>query len=76
MKFEEGATIFEKGDDAQMMYIIAEGRVKVLIEGKKDIYLEEGELFGEASLHEGMKRSGTAVAGKKTICSILSRKDI
>lgn len=48
--FHPNEVIFRAGDDALTMYIIAEGNVKIEIEGKKDILLNEGEMFGEAAL--------------------------
>jgi CRP-like cAMP-binding protein len=40
--FKKGDIIFRQGDDAQTMYIIAEGTVKILITDKKDIILTAG----------------------------------
>lgn len=39
MVFGDGDTIFSSGDDAQTMYIISEGKVRIEITGKKDILL-------------------------------------
>lgn len=76
MMFNPGEVIFRAGDDAQAMYIISEGNVKIEIVGKKDIELHSGEIFGEASIQENMRRSGTAKAVTRTLCSMISRKDI
>jgi len=74
--FKNGEIIFRKGDDAQTIYIIAEGTVKIQITNKKDIILNAGEIFGEASLQANAKRSGTAMAASDIICSMISHKDI
>lgn len=74
--FNQGDYIFKEGDDAQAMYIISEGNVKIEIAGKNDIQLLPGEYFGEASIKENMKRSGSAKAAAKTVCSMISRNDI
>lgn len=37
MMFNPGEIIFRGGDDAQAMYIISEGNVKIEIIGKQDI---------------------------------------
>lgn len=74
--FAEGDAIFKAGDDAQAMYIISEGSLKIEIPGKKDIILSAGEIFGEASIQPKMKRFGSAIATSKLICSMISRKDI
>lgn len=44
--FHPGEYIFKSGDDAQTMYIISEGNVKIEIVGKNDIELMSGEYFG------------------------------
>lgn len=46
MVFQQDEIIFEAGDDAQAMYIILEGSIKIEIEGKNDILLNSGEIFG------------------------------
>jgi CRP-like cAMP-binding protein len=74
--FHADEVVFRAGDDAQAMYIITEGNIKIEIEGKQDILLNAGEMFGEASLEENMKRSGTAIAISKAVCSMISRKEI
>jgi hypothetical protein len=43
---------------------------------KEDIFVKSGEIFGEGSLQEGMKRSGTAIAVGKVNCSVICRSDI
>lgn len=68
--------IFRAGDDAHALFIISEGSIRIQIEGKQDILLNAGEIFGEASLEENMKRSGTATAITRAVCSMISRKDI
>ncbi len=74
--FNPGEYIFRVADDAQAMYIISEGNVKIEIAGKNDIQLMAGEYFGEASIKENMKRSGSAKAVVKTVCSMISRNDV
>ena len=76
MLFNAGETIFWEGDDAQALYIISEGHVRISIQGKKDIELNAGDIFGEGSIQSGMKRSGTASALNKVMCSMISRHDI
>jgi CRP-like cAMP-binding protein len=68
--------IFEKDDDVQMIYIVSEGLVRISIPHKGDILLREGEIFGEASLADNERRKGSARAVQRTICSIISRRDI
>ena len=37
--FHPNDTIFRAGDDAQTMFIIAEGNIRIQIDGKQDILL-------------------------------------
>ena len=74
--FNPGEYIFRVGEGAQAMYIISDGNVKIEIAGKNDIELVSGEYFGEASIKENMKRSGSAKAVGRTVCSMISRNDV
>lgn len=40
--FHPNDTIFRAGDDAQTMFIIAEGNIRIQIDGKQDILLNAG----------------------------------
>ena len=77
--FEPGETVFEQNERGLGMYIIAEGKIAVLVSrakqnaaqgGDRDLpitCLEEGSFFGEQSLIEhNSKRTATAVAVEPT----------
>jgi CRP/FNR family transcriptional regulator, cyclic AMP receptor protein len=73
--YQEDEVIFEEGEQGLGMYIILEGKVKVVrrgalrkVLGKQEIaVLEEGESFGElALLSSDSKRSATVIAATQT----------
>jgi CRP/FNR family transcriptional regulator, cyclic AMP receptor protein len=66
LHFKEGEAIFRKGEMAQQMYIVLNGKVRLYVgqEAKGD-WIEEfakGDFFGEGSLLEAMPRAHTAIA--------------
>jgi len=76
-KYRKGATIFSKGDPANALCIVKEGRVRILSlsdKGTETIVhiLKEGAIFGELLLSEE-KRAFTAVAGTDALVIVLSK---
>ena len=76
-RYPRGATIFSKGDAADSLYIIKEGKVRMLSlsdEGAETIVhiLKEGEIFGELLLSEE-KRALTAAAGTDVLVAVLPK---
>ena len=76
-KYRKGATIFSKGDPANALCIVKEGRVRILSlsdKGTETIVhiLKEGAIFGELLLSEE-KRAFTAVAGTDSLVTVLSK---
>ena len=75
-KYRKGATIFSKGDLANALYIVKDGRVRILSlsdKGKETIVhiLKEGAIFGELLLSEE-KRFFNAVAGTDALVTFIS----
>ena len=60
--FLEGRAIVSEGDTAAGFHLIAEGRAKVLVNGKKRNALKKGDFFGEISLLDGGPRSASVIA--------------
>ncbi|HJU83112.1 MAG TPA: cyclic nucleotide-binding domain-containing protein [Holophagaceae bacterium] len=64
--FREGEVIFRKGEMAQQMFVILQGKVRLYVgEEAKGDWSEEfgkGDFFGEGSLLEAVPRVTTAVA--------------
>ena len=65
----ETEVIFEKGSDAEMMYVIVDGSVQEYNDKKTLRTLATGECFGLLSLLDEGKRSASAKA--KTSCILL-----
>jgi hypothetical protein len=66
LRFREGEIIYRKGEMAQQMYIILQGKVRMYVAsepvGDWTEELAKGDFFGEGSLLESIPRGNTAVA--------------
>lgn len=60
--YKQGETIFKEGDDGEVMYVVIEGEVDIIINGKVVETVEPGIMFGEGALITNERRSATAVA--------------
>jgi len=61
-RFEDGAVIFEEGEEGEELFVIAEGRVRVVREGQVLATLGPRECLGEMAVIDGGARSASAVA--------------
>ncbi|MCA6572715.1 MAG: cyclic nucleotide-binding domain-containing protein [Pseudanabaena sp.] len=64
-----GEVIFEKGGIADYMYVVIEGEVEILIDGKFLDITSDGGIIGEMALIDSSPRSATAIA--KTECKLV-----
>ncbi|HZW35451.1 MAG TPA: Crp/Fnr family transcriptional regulator [Candidatus Deferrimicrobiaceae bacterium] len=76
-RYRRGATIFSRGDPADSLYIVKEGKVRILSlsdKGTETIVhiLKQGAMFGELLLSEE-KRAFSAVAGTDAVITLLSK---
>ncbi len=79
-KFRKNDTILYEKDTSEYMYIILEGKVKVVQmtrEGKEILLAihESGEFFGELSLIDGKTSPATIIAAEECTVCIISKKD-
>jgi ATP-binding cassette subfamily B protein len=73
--FDAGSTVIEQGDNGDKFYLIARGKVEILIasetsERRKVAVLEDGDHFGEIALLQHIPRTATVVTA--TSCLLLS----
>ena len=68
--FTAGQEIFTAGQPGDMMYVVKEGEVNVVINGKVIDTVGPGGILGEMALIDKRPRSATAVA--KTDCKLVS----
>lgn len=70
-KVKKGSVIFYQGEQGSTLYLIAKGRVKVVLTGEsgKELVLailKKGDFLGEMSIIEDEVRSATAIAVEPT----------
>lgn len=64
-----GTVIFRQGEPGETMFVVVEGEVDVVLDGRIIETLGEGEAFGEMSLVESSPRSADVRA--KTDCRLV-----
>lgn len=75
-----GEALFAKRQDADAMFIVLSGRIKIFTDsaGKKRktfAYLTEGEFFGEMALVEDLPRTASATAVEASRLMLIYKKD-
>lgn len=68
-------TLFEKGESASAMYIVAKGRLSVHIDGYELSELTEGHIFGEYALVDDLPRSASVRANTNVTLIELRKND-
>ena len=75
--FEDKDVIFDSGEEANRMYFIASGKIKVEDEkSAAEQFLETGNFFGEESLFNNQPRKYTTTAVDKTQLLALTRTNL
>jgi CRP-like cAMP-binding protein len=79
-KFNRGTTIFAKGDPGNCLFIVAKGTVKISVsslEGRSALlnFVEEGDMFGEIALLDGLPRTTDATANTNCELLVIDRRD-
>src|SRR5690242_11925369 len=69
-----GETIYEAGDDADALYVVASGAVDVIAGTRSIARLTAGEVFGEAALVPGEHRSVTTRVALDAVLLVLPRE--
>jgi CRP/FNR family transcriptional regulator, cyclic AMP receptor protein len=60
--FRAGSVIFREGDEAQELFVIKSGQVRIQIGNRTINELPADSIFGEMALIDGEPRSATAIA--------------
>jgi sigma-B regulation protein RsbU (phosphoserine phosphatase) len=74
-RFPAADIIFREGEFGDAVYLIVEGRVVILKEDVKVLYLEKGDWVGEMALLDDEPRSATIAADTDVLTLKLLRKD-
>lgn len=78
-EFPAGAVIVGQDDPGDALFVLVEGKVKVVLFGKQGreiiltIFKQPGDFFGEMSLLDDEPRSATVVAAERATLFVLSR---
>lgn len=68
-EYDAGEKIIQEGGEDPYVYFLLSGKVKVQKKGVPiTILAEEGEMFGEMRVLDGLARSASATAEAKTVC--------
>ncbi len=81
ISYPKNSTIINAGDESSSMFVIKEGKLKVMVsddKGKELIFstLTTGDLFGELSLLDDKPRAANVVAADKCVLIVLQKKDL
>lgn len=73
--YPDGATIVSEGRHSEQLFVILEGRTRVIRSGRTIARMSSGDFFGEISLLDGGPRTATVVADGPVRCLVLLRKE-
>jgi CRP-like cAMP-binding protein len=80
-EFAEGAVVVSQEDAGDALYVLAQGKVKVVLYGDSgreiilSMFKTPGDFFGEMSLLDDEPRSATVIAAERSRLLVLSRRD-
>ncbi|MGH2573491.1 MAG: cyclic nucleotide-binding domain-containing protein [Actinomycetota bacterium] len=74
--YPDGATIVSEGRHSEQLFVILEGRARVIRSGRTVARMSSGDFFGEISLLDGGPRTATVVADGPVRCLVLLRKEL
>ena len=67
--FTPGQTIFQEGEPGDELFVVLEGTVSIIVQGREVDQIEAGDIFGEMTLVDDRPRSATTRA--LTDCKLL-----
>lgn len=74
-RFRAGERIYSQGDPGDALYVIVEGEVEAIRNGKHVMSMQAKETFGDVSLLDGAPRPTDAVALRDTRVLVIDRRD-
>jgi CRP/FNR family transcriptional regulator, cyclic AMP receptor protein len=74
--FPANHTIFAKGEEGHLLYILVSGRVEIMLDDLHLAQLEAGAYFGEMALFDSQPRSASVTTVQESKCLVLSRQQI
>lgn len=75
LRVEPGTVIVREGDPGDRFYIVAEGEIDVVQDGKHVSVLQAGDYFGEIALIRDVPRTATVTARSDVVLYALDRDD-
>jgi CRP-like cAMP-binding protein len=75
VEFPAEHPIARQGEIGSGMFIVVDGRVRVLRDGQVITHLGPGEFFGELSVLDGAPRNATVTADEPTTCLAIATWD-
>jgi hypothetical protein len=69
-----GTTVIRQGDVGDNVYIVAGGRLRVLVDGVRAATLEPGSGFGEIALLQDVPRTASVIAERDCLLYALARE--
>ena len=75
VEFPAERQIAREGEIGTGLFIVGEGRVRVMRDGRAIAHLGPGEFFGELSVLDGGPRNATVIADTPTTCLALATWD-
>jgi CRP/FNR family transcriptional regulator, cyclic AMP receptor protein len=75
MVVPRGGVVFREGDFGEELFVIADGRVRIVLNGRTLATLDKSDYFGEMSLLDGEPRSAGAEADTDVLLLRISQKD-
>lgn len=67
--FPPGEVVFTQGDPGGVMFVVIEGEIDVLLDGKLIETVRSGSVFGEMALIDAGPRSATAISRTRCLLS-------
>ncbi|MFD1143362.1 cyclic nucleotide-binding domain-containing protein [Larkinella insperata] len=75
VQFQEGQTIFEKGEIGTCMFVIYSGSVDIYDRKERLAQFERGDVFGELALLDTEPRSASAIAASEVLLFRIDHED-